>query len=99
MSVLALSHLFYLMFTSGEVTAALAKIVDDFLLCGVEQAVNDVVQKTSQSFQLHFIVRKPGAVRYFWLNVVHYDDNSVTNDVYDKLIGANTANITRVWRR
>lgn len=47
LSLLALHQLFYLKSSSGEVTAALAKIIDDFLLCGVTHVVNDVVQKIS----------------------------------------------------
>lgn len=98
-AITVLPQLFYLSALDGAITAALAKVVDDFLLCGEPAVVDDVIDNISKSFKLGTILHGPGVLRYFGLNVTQHDDFTVTIDGDDKLNAIGTAPITRVRRR
>lgn len=98
-SIPVLPQLFYLTDDSGTTIAALAKIVDDFLICGQTKVVDDVIRSIGQIFTLGTIIHGPGLLRYFGLNIVQHDDMTITIDGDDKLNGIYTAPITRTRRR
>lgn len=80
LSIAVLSQLFYLKNKSGVITAALAKIVDDFLTCGPPSVVNDVIAAFNKRFTLGTSVQGPCILLYFCLNVTQHDDYTVTID-------------------
>lgn len=85
--------------TPHGTTSLLSKIVDDILICGPPDHVDDVILKIEKHFTLGTLSHGPGTLRYFGLNILQYDDYSVSIDGNDKLDAIATLPITRVGRR
>lgn len=71
-----LSQLFYLKSPDRAVCAALAMVVDDFLVCGDMHIEKKVLQSIGNKFTLEIIAHGPGTLRQFGPKLVQYDDYS-----------------------
>lgn len=95
---IVLPHLFYLKSHDDDIVAALAKIVDGFLICGACSTIYNVIKSKQKYFTLVTITHRPGLLRYFGLNILQHDDYKVTIDGDDKLNDIETAPLTRMRR-
>lgn len=99
LSVKVLLQLFYLQAKNGSIDGALAKIVDELLICRPINIVDNVANKLRQRFTLGTVALGPGQLRFFELKMVQHDDYTVSIDGVGKLYGIGTPSITRVRRR
>lgn len=77
----------------------MSKIVDDILICGEDIVVDRIFDMLKDRFTLGTIVHGPRHIRCFGLNIIQYDDYTVSINGDDKLFFISSAPMTRTRRR
>lgn len=77
-------QLFY-MHDEGKLVLIAAKIVDDIKLAGTEYHTSRFIKMFNKSFKLGTVVKGPGSMRFFGINIEQDEDNTITTDAEDKL--------------
>lgn len=82
---IALCPQLFAMRANGSIVVLLAKVVDDIILAGKVDTVDNVIAAINQKFPLGTIAHGPGLLRFFGLNIRQNEDHSINVDCDDKL--------------
>ncbi len=84
---------------NGRLTMIAAKVVDDIILTGEESVTSKFIDDFNAKFKLGTIIRGPGKLRFFGLQVVQEKDLSICVDGNEKLNKIEPYPISNVRRK
>ena len=96
--VIDVPQLFYAM-SDGKLSVVVAKIVDDILATGENNAVDQLLERFNSKFKFGTVIHGPGRLRYFGFNISQHEDFKCSLDGDDKLFALEPVPLTRLRRK
>ena len=86
-------------FRDGKLIMIAAKVVDDIIITGEDEVTCEFITGFEKRFKLGTVVRGPGNLRFFGLQVIQDQDLSITVDGNEKLDKSEPYPVSKVRRK